>query len=754
VPPKARGWSALCVTAMLAAAGASPAAAAERGIELLSTGGNDPADVQLAMAAADGRSALLQSRGSIGGAEPDGSGGADDVFWSRRGAGGWSFSLATPNTLSGAATQPLRMTPDGSSFIVASGERLDPAADTDSVMDLYRYDNGTYTLLTGAVGAGTDSDQPIDRSVWVSDDLTRIIFSTKSHLLAADDALVPPPPATTGGRDIYQWLDGTLSLISVNDAAQTTAAGDAQISGSQGGFVPPSLALFRNMVSTDGGTVFFVTNRQLDPADTDTANDVYARIGGNAPDTVLVSDGPSALDPNSAADFAGASSDGTTACFTTTEKIVTTGAGNDTDSQADLHCRTLPGGTPTRVSLGALGGTSGNLNTANAPATALAVTDDASRVFFLSKEKLTSDAPAVGTPVIYVAERGVTKLVAPLVAGEEATGFAPLFKLLGPEPLRPWRMTPDGGTAVFVTAAKVRPDIDTDNAADVYRWKDGMLPELLSAGTELPATLATGYSGIQESSWAIGTADLSRIVFQTAQPLVAEDTDTFVDVYEHTADGIKLVSNGPSDADVLGAGVSPNGEDVYLQTFATLLPEDGDQGQQDVYVAKAGGGFPASGGASGGSAGPGGGGGALPGLPSLPKPTSAVPTPGADAPPAHSGSSGGGSPAGPTPPFEATVGVVKGNSALLLVLQPPSAGRVEAEVTARIGGKWVRIGRVSRAVKAGDTSLRVGLSRSARRQLRQAGALKASVRVRFVPGAGRPTTVHLAITLRSPESKR
>jgi hypothetical protein len=745
VPTKARGWSALCATAMLAAAGASPAAAADRGIELLSTGGNEAADVQLAMPAADGGSALLQSRGSYWGAEPDGAGSPDDLWWSRRGPTGWSFELATPNTPRGQATQPLRMAPDGSAIIVASAEQLDPAADTDAALDLYRWENGTYTLLTAPeAAAGTDSALGIEKSVWVSPDMRRIIFSTKSRLLAADQS---------AGRDIYQLLDGNLSLISVDDAGSTTAAGDSQLSlGGAAGFSVAVVALVRNMVSADESTVFFVTNRKLDPGDTDNAqNDVYARIGN---DTILVSDvtsDPAVVDPAGHADFAGASADGTKACFTTPQKL-----SGDTDNANDLYCRSVADpATLTRVSVGALPAT-GNLNAANGHAIAVGLTDNAARMFFITREKLTSDAPATGTPAIYVNEGGVTTLVSALTAADAGTGAG---SLLGQEPLRPFRMSPDGSTAVFTTSAQARPDIvDADNATDVYRWKNGTL-ELLTAGVTLPATLSTGFGGaLQETPFAISTADLSRIFFSTAQPLVGEDTDSSLDVYEHSADGVELVSVGGGEGDVRSAGISADGQDVYLHSYAALLPQDDDYGQQDVYIAKAGSsGFPSSAPASdggGGSAGPGGGGGALPGLPSVPTPTSGTSTPGADAPPAHSGSSGGGSPVGPTTPFAATVAAVKGNSAVRLVLQPPSAGQVEVEVTARIGGKRVRIGRASRAVVAGETSLRVGLSRSARRQLRKAGVLKAAVRVRFVPTSGSPTTEHLAITLRSPESKR
>lgn len=79
------------------------------------------------------------------------------------------------------------------------------------------------------------------------------------------DALVPG--AEEGGKNLYQWEDGQVSLITIETPGQSTAK--------------PILLLG---TSESGDDVFFTSKRELSPWDTDERLDVYdVRVGGGFP---------------------------------------------------------------------------------------------------------------------------------------------------------------------------------------------------------------------------------------------------------------------------------------------------------------------------------------------------------------------------------------------------------------------------------------------------------------------------------------
>jgi hypothetical protein len=170
-----------------------------------------------------------------------------------------------PGTLGGAA---LEVSGDGHFAVYASAAQLAPA-DTDESVDIYRYDaeQRAVTLVSAAPVAGSGpfdatisrlenaGDVRVDRYRVMSADGSRIFFATPEQLLPADrnDAL-----------DVYEWANGSLSLIS---------AGTGEF---------PSH--FVNSTA-DGATVLFETPDTLVPADRDGGSwDYYAaRIGGGFP---------------------------------------------------------------------------------------------------------------------------------------------------------------------------------------------------------------------------------------------------------------------------------------------------------------------------------------------------------------------------------------------------------------------------------------------------------------------------------------
>jgi hypothetical protein len=96
----------------------------------------------------------------------------------------------------------------------------------------------------------------------------------------------------------------------------------------------------------------------------------------------------------------------------------------------------------------------------------------------------------------------------------------------------------------------------------------------------------------------------TRVFFNTIQPLVRQDTNGHVDVYEWEREGegscppgslnggcVYLISGGTSDDASNFTEASANGDDVFFTTRGQLVPQDRDD-KMDLYDARVGGGFP------------------------------------------------------------------------------------------------------------------------------------------------------------------
>jgi hypothetical protein len=187
-------------------------------------------------------------------------------------------------------------------------------ADTDVSADLYRYDADTGDLVRvstgndtaptaageegntagmaasitpiaasnqtlGGVGGAHANVNDVGRSI--SDDGSTVIFAT-AETLQADDVNGSAPSTclasaglatTSPGCDVYEWHDGTVSLISDGHSAE--GANNSRAAGTG----IPALGM-----SGDGSAIFFATRTQLVGQDIDAQSDVYvARVDGGMP---------------------------------------------------------------------------------------------------------------------------------------------------------------------------------------------------------------------------------------------------------------------------------------------------------------------------------------------------------------------------------------------------------------------------------------------------------------------------------------
>jgi Tol biopolymer transport system component len=146
----------------------------------------------------------------------------------------------------------------------------------------------------------------------------------------------------------------------------------------------------------------------------------------------------------------------------------------------------------------------------------------------------------------------------------------------------------DGDIVFFTTSEQLVPG-DTDNKVDVY--ERSFEPEVGVSGEYVTREISTGPAGGNDAVDALFQAaseNGSRVIFQTAEPLVAADTDRTGDVYvrEVGAGSPELVTVG--EADQNGAtvasftGATPDGEGVFFATTEKLTISDQDE-ETDIY---------------------------------------------------------------------------------------------------------------------------------------------------------------------------
>ena len=143
------------------------------------------------------------------------------------------------------------------------------------------------------------------------------------------------------------------------------------------------------------------------------------------------------------------------------------------------------------------------------------------------------------------------------------------------------RVTPDGGTVLFDTAESLVAS-DTDGARDVYQRSGGVTTEL-SVGP-------TGGNGALDATFAGASRSAAQVFFTTDEPLASTDFDAMQDVYERSGDVTTHLSIGPAggngnadfDYDAFFAGVSADGSKAWIKTDEALTYDDTDT-FDDVY---------------------------------------------------------------------------------------------------------------------------------------------------------------------------
>jgi hypothetical protein len=364
--------------------------------------------------------------------------------------------------------------------------------------------------------------------------------------------------------------------------------------------------------SEDGMKAFFETGDGLVPEDTDGVCpridyegeiyysgcvDVYER-DVDAGTTKLVSIGPEGGSGHFDASFQGSSKDGAHLFFETREPLT----GDDTDGGCDdpydfstvlTSCTDVyerAGDTTRRISTGPAGG--------NGPYDAEfgGTSTDGARVFFQTREPIFA-TDLDGRTDVYERTGDETTLISTGPGERDEPEFGAGFQGVS-----------DDGTHVFFSSREPFVPEDTDSCVPAFI--DGPCPDVYERTGGTTSLVSTGPGGNQDhfgAKFRANTPDGKHVFFETAEPLVPEDTDSgcppsdglgevnCVDVYDRSEGTTKLISTGPKqnaagtgtgDAAQLN-GFSRDGTRVVFFTRDQLVDADTNTAQ-DAYLREGG----------------------------------------------------------------------------------------------------------------------------------------------------------------------
>jgi hypothetical protein len=477
---------------------------------------------------------------------------------------------------------------------------------------------GTFSTVYSRENCGSEADtytaiapltnaQPKFRVPREFDPLVQGVSADGSHVvIRANDRLTDSGPDVGGEKPlVYEWFKGKLRMVCVlpNGTVVTTGCSAGSANGKASGFINS----LTHAISDDGSRIFWSDS-------TNENGKLYVRIDGKNP-TIQIT--------TVKTQFWSAAADGSKAIYST---------GDLTGAEADLFEYDVDQKTATPI--------------AHDVAGLLGASDDANRIYLVSKEALAAGGEA-GAPNLYLyeaGEGGTFAFIGQLSKGDAKLtgGTLPILAPVDPKPSHHLaRVSADGEHAVFVSNSKVLSEAaagydNTDVGSgepdgEVYRY-DAQTHALncvsCNPSNVRPAGRALGVvAGSPQPGeavyWAAAmirpfanelyasrvlSSDGSRVYFESFEALVPSDTNGYRDVYEWEVPGagtcdeedpsfnpttggcVSLISTGKSPSDTRFLDASADGSDVFIETGLSLLPQDPDL--VDAYDARVGGGFP------------------------------------------------------------------------------------------------------------------------------------------------------------------
>ncbi len=395
------------------------------------------------------------------------------------------------------------------------------------------------------------------------------------------------PSAPTSTGAIYDRMPGGKTHVVSLPPQDASAATKAQFETAQ--------PIYEG-ASADGSSVVFKV-----------AGNLYLRRQDTEPtaETIAVASGPLT--------FAGISQDGDRLFYAKAETV------GETVPAASLYSYDLATQTETPIAV---------------DSKFVNVSADGSRVYFASEQRLDDAEKGIpGAPNLYLwdgSEIGLVAVLAPedLFPGAGAANFPGTFpeKAIGVDdwtydcvnPSRigqgrgacPSRSTPSGDVLAFQSHADLT-DYEARGHSEIYRY-DAEADSLLcvscdpsgipaSADADFESFAGPGKLPVQGKSLIPSLTDNGQeIFFQTKAALLPEDANSALDVYEWQAQGtsecgpvggcLALISSGQGERDSAIYAMTPDGHDVFFTTIDRLIESD-VVGSPSIYDARIGGGF-------------------------------------------------------------------------------------------------------------------------------------------------------------------
>lgn len=439
-------------------------------------------------------------------------------------------------------------------------------------------EGGEFDPLANSTPLGAEAKELVEakelQEVYAGANSGTSSVAVNSHLLfVANDALTPNALYGGGANNLYDLVNGRLYLVNVLPNGETEA-------GAIFGIDPAGAnqADFSHVVSADGSRVFWT--------DLNTG-DLYVRENDTQPQspiiegkcavpadacTVLVSEG---------GQFWTASGDGSKVLYT----------------KGDLYEYDVTSGQAMDLTPGV------------EVAGVLGASEDGEYIYYADSNDNLS-----------LWHDGVSTFIATLSAEEAEDGDGDWNPNIGN---RTSEVTPDGHSLIFISSKDLTGYDNVESGESIhelflyeadsnelrcvscdptgqapvpteyntYRYRDSSVGALLPEG-------ATGNGQDPSYQPQMISNDGDRVFFQSDQPLVPQETDGWLNVYEWERDGsgscredpgcIYLLSGGTDPEASYLVGASSNGDDVIIVSRAQLLA--GDKGDDDiVYDARVGG---------------------------------------------------------------------------------------------------------------------------------------------------------------------
>jgi hypothetical protein len=362
---------------------------------------------------------------------------------------------------------------DGSHVFFETNDRIS-AQDTDSSQDVYDWSNGAAALASTGPDGGNGAVNALYAGS--SPDGANAFFATGESLDASAD--------TDAVQDVYARVGGAATeLVSAGEAS-------CQGSGCGNGDFPATLRWVSPQPS--GSVVVLITAEPLSDLDRDGSQDVYLRDLATGTTALASQADSSCVTPgcgNGAfdANFARASGDGSRVFFITDEPL----SPADTDANTDVYERS--GGVTGLISTGAING-NGAFD-----AQLHGISDDGSRAYFLTRERLAVDDDFLGESDVYMRSASGTLLVS--VGNDPGLVLGPPPPVLqGTDPPSPNPSTQPAIVGQATAGALIKIYTNSDCTGDIAAT--GTAEQLAGAGISVtvPAGSTMGF-------WATAEAD-------------------------------------------------------------------------------------------------------------------------------------------------------------------------------------------------------------------------------------------------------